>query len=269
MEREYSVGESLLASFRCIIYLLIFFLVPSAISYLIQILIELINKDLPTDEIAKIKESSGTLIVAIGYIVVILIFALIALILKTNLFRIATVNKIKPRIGIDSALLGIGMLGAFQAIVALIALVAPRDWIETQNAHSASILNGNLVVAIIYTVVIAPICEELVFRGLMLTTLNGKAPKWAAIIGVALIFGLIHSFPIGFIYAFSLGIVLGWLFYFTGSLLPCIIVHMLFNASNYLSYIPNGIGIYIAMAISIPLIIYSIIDIVKTSRRQL
>ena len=266
MKREYSVGESLLASFRCICYFLIFFFVPSLVNYIAQIIIELINKDLPSAEIDKIKESSGTLIIAIGYIIIIAIFALFPLVLKTNIFKIAGVNKIKPRIGIDSALLGIGMLGAFQAIVKLISLVAPDGWMEVQNAHSASILDGNLAVAIIYTVIIAPICEELVFRGLILSSLKDKAPKWAVIIGIAIIFGLIHSFPIGFIYAFSLGIVLGWLFYRTGSLVPCIIVHMLFNASNYLLFIPKNIGLYIVMAVSIPLIIYSIIDIVRKAR---
>ncbi|MBQ3039987.1 MAG: CPBP family intramembrane metalloprotease [Clostridia bacterium] len=267
MKREGTLGDTLLASIRCFLCFLVFLLSPSIVNFIFNVLIDTFVNGTP-EEIVKIKSDNGTLVIMLGYLLTIAIFTVYYLIRKSSILKEAGINKIKPRVALNSALLGVGMLGAFQALVLVIGKIAPK-WLETQNAHSQSILNGSIVVAIIYTVFVAPICEELMFRGLILSALKGKAPKWAGIVAVAFVFGLIHSFPIGFIYAFSLGILLGWLYYFTNSLLPCIIVHACFNATNYLSFIPKGIGIYIAMAISVPLIAYSIFDIVKTSRRQI
>ncbi len=267
MKKDGSLADTLFASLKCFLYFLVFLLIPSLLNILFDAWVDISVAGLPED-VEKVKTDNGTLIVMIGYIVTIGIFAIYFAIRRSSIFKASNISKIKPRIGIDSALLGVGMLGIFQAIVKLIEIIAPK-WLKTQNAHSESILNGYMAVAVIYTVVVAPICEELVFRGLMLSTLKDKVPRWASILGIALIFGLIHSFPIGFIYAFSLGLLLGWLYYYTGSLLPCIIVHALFNATNYLSFIPYNIGIYVVMALAIPLIAYSIFDIVRTSRRQI
>ena len=267
MKREGTIEGTLLASLRCFLYFLVFLLIPSFVSIIFSALVNALSKGTP-EEIDKIKADNGTLIVMIGYILTISVFAVYFAIRKTNVFKAASINKIKPRLGINSALLGVGMLGIFQAVVLVIEKIAPK-WVETQNAHSESILNGSIVVAVIYTVILAPICEELIFRGLMLSALSRILPKWASVLAVAVIFGLIHSFPIGFIYAFSLGLLLGWLYFYTGSLVPCIIAHALFNASNYLSFIPKGIGIYTVMALSLPLTAYSIFDIVRTSRRQI
>ena len=267
MKREGTLGDTLLASVRCFLYFLVFLLTPSAVSLAFYTLVDAFSNGTP-DEIAKIKSENGTLIVMLGYLLIIAIFTVYFLIRKSNVLKEAKINKIKPRLYLNSALLGIGMLGIFQAIVLVIGKIAPK-WLETQNAHSASILNGSMVVAVIYTVIVAPICEELIFRGLMLSCLKESLPKWTGILAVAIIFGLIHSFPIGFIYAFSLGVLFGWLYFYTGSLVPCIIAHALFNASNYLSFIPKGIGIYTVMALALPLTAYSIFDIVRTSRRQI
>ena len=267
MKREIKLGETLLASLWCFLYFLIFLLIPSTFNGIFCAWMDLACTGLPED-IEKVKTDNATLMVMLGYITTVAIFTVFFAIKKPNIFKATSINKTKPRIMVNSAFLGVGMLGVFQAVVLAIGKIAP-SWLETQNAHTKSILNGYMWVAVIYTVIVAPICEELVFRGLMLSALKGKAPKWAGIIAVATVFGLIHSFPIGFIYATSLGLLLGWLFYYTGSLLPCIIVHMFFNLANYMSFIPNGIGTYIVMAISVPLIAYSIFDIVKTSRRQI
>ncbi|MBE6664487.1 MAG: CPBP family intramembrane metalloprotease [Ruminococcaceae bacterium] len=267
MKREASLGEILVASLWCFLYFLIFLLIPALFNIIFGAWMDLACTGLPED-IEKVKTDNATLMVMLGSITTVVIFTVLFAIKKPNIFKATSINKIKPRIGIDSALLGVGMLGVFQAVVLVIGKIAP-SWLEAQNAHSESILNGYMWVAVIYTVIVAPICEELVFRGLMLSTLKDKIPRWASIVGIAVIFGLIHSFPIGFIYAFSLGLVLGWLYYYTSSLVPCIIVHALFNATNYLSFVPYNIGIYVVMALAIPFIAYSVFDIVKTSRRQI
>jgi membrane protease YdiL (CAAX protease family) len=44
------------------------------------------------------------------------------------------------------------------------------------------------------------------------------------------IFGIVHLNPIQVFYAFFLGLVFGWLYYRTGSLMPCIVGHVLNNS---------------------------------------
>jgi membrane protease YdiL (CAAX protease family) len=94
---------------------------------------------------------------------------------------------------------------------------------------------------ILYFVVGAAIQEEVIFRGLLQTTLARQIPatlsffgtslSYAAII-VALLFGLIHMEvnPITAAAAFVLGLLSGELRHRSGSLLPAILVHAVFNA---------------------------------------
>jgi membrane protease YdiL (CAAX protease family) len=93
----------------------------------------------------------------------------------------------------------------------------------------------------LYFVVGAAIQEEIIFRGLLQTTLARQYPaklsffgtslSYAAII-VALLFGLIHLKinPITAAAAFVLGLFSGELRHRSGSLLPAILVHAVFNA---------------------------------------
>ena len=86
-------------------------------------------------------------------------------------------------------------------------------------------------------VIVAPLLEEGIFRGLVQTCLLevfGRGRRWAALITAALLFTLIHTqVPWQVLPGlFTLGIVLGWLYERSGSLLPCVLVHSGFNAVN-------------------------------------
>jgi hypothetical protein len=80
-------------------------------------------------------------------------------------------------------------------------------------------------------VVVAPIVEEVLFRGAMEEHLlrQGKSPRMAIFLS-ALVFGIIHFNPAQSLFAFLLGLAFGWLYYRTRSVIPGIIGHMLNNA---------------------------------------
>ena len=84
-------------------------------------------------------------------------------------------------------------------------------------------------------VVIAPLTEEVVFRGVLLRGLLGRWNPWAAIVLSAGLFAAMHLNPAQAPIAFALGLVLGWTYVRTRSLGLCIIGHALNNASAYLS----------------------------------
>ena len=77
--------------------------------------------------------------------------------------------------------------------------------------------------------IVPPICEELAFRGFILSGLRHMGHKWRAIIISSIFFGLAHSLLQQSIGAALVGIVLGFLAVQCGSLLPPILYHMLHN----------------------------------------
>jgi hypothetical protein len=80
-------------------------------------------------------------------------------------------------------------------------------------------------------VVVAPIVEELIFRGAMEGHMLRQGKKhWVAIVVSAAIFGIIHFNPAQSLFAFLLGLAFGWLYYRTGSVVPGMMGHMLNNA---------------------------------------
>lgn len=78
---------------------------------------------------------------------------------------------------------------------------------------------------------LAPVLEEMLFRG----AIEGRLLRvwrnpWAAIVVSSLIFGIVHMNPAQIPFAFLLGMMFGWLYYRTGSLLPGIVGHVLNNS---------------------------------------
>ena len=78
--------------------------------------------------------------------------------------------------------------------------------------------------------VMAALVEELLFRGAIQGHLlrKGMKPLHAILISSA-IFGIIHMNPIQVPFAFAIGLIFGWLYYRTGSLVPGIIGHFINN----------------------------------------
>ncbi len=84
---------------------------------------------------------------------------------------------------------------------------------------------------------IAPIAEELLFRGLILGYSKKAFPPAIAILLQGAIFGLYHGNIIQGTYAFVIGSVLGLVAYRLNKLIPCIILHISINAS--LLFVPK------------------------------
>lgn len=84
--------------------------------------------------------------------------------------------------------------------------------------------------------ILAPLAEEVVFRGAILRTLLGimsKKNHWVAILISAAIFGVVHANLAQFVNALLMGLLLGWMYYRTGSLVPGILLHWVNNTMAY------------------------------------
>jgi sodium transport system permease protein len=78
------------------------------------------------------------------------------------------------------------------------------------------------------------ICEELAFRGFILSGLRRMGHKWGAIVLTAVLFGLAHGILQQSLAACVVGIVIGYIAVKTGSLLPGVIYHCTHNGLSIL-----------------------------------
>ena len=99
--------------------------------------------------------------------------------------------------------------------------LTPDTW---QPEHAAAYIANGIVVA-----VVAPIVEELTFRGLGYSLL-ARYGRWTAIIGTGLAFGLAHGLVDAFPILAAFGFGLAYLRSRVDSVYPGMIVHGLFNA---------------------------------------
>ncbi|MCQ2220430.1 MAG: CPBP family intramembrane metalloprotease [Prevotella sp.] len=99
-----------------------------------------------------------------------------------------------------------------------------------------------------FIAVLAPIVEEIVFRGAILRRLllwseektegNPDAKSraaWMAIVISALYFSVVHMNPAQMPHAFLIGLLLGWLYYRTNSIVLCVILHFVNNSTAFLA----------------------------------
>lgn len=95
------------------------------------------------------------------------------------------------------------------------------------------------IISIIVVSIIAPFLEEMLFRGIILRGfLMCYSPMNAILVSSAL-FGLIHLNIYQVPGAFIFGCLLGWVFYLSHSIWPCIFAHSLWNTLVYFYYHEN------------------------------
>ena len=73
------------------------------------------------------------------------------------------------------------------------------------------------------------VCEELAFRGFVLSGLRHLGSKWWAIGLTAVFFGIAHGVIQQSLAAAMVGVVLGYIAVQTGSIVPCVLFHLSYN----------------------------------------
>ena len=77
---------------------------------------------------------------------------------------------------------------------------------------------------LIYSCLLAPVCEELCFRWMILRRLRPWGDGFA-LCASALLFALVHGNLYQMIYAFAVGLVLGGIVLYTGNIRGCMLLH--------------------------------------------
>lgn len=130
------------------------------------------------------------------------------------------------------ALAGVGFLAA--NFVTLLWMLLLEALGANVAAAGADVLSGNVVLDIFLVAVLPGVCEELMFRGMVLATYE-RWGTWKAIWIAALLFTGMHGSLAGIPAELLLGVVLGFVTVSTNSLYAAMMLHTAYNAVTLIS----------------------------------
>lgn len=112
----------------------------------------------------------------------------------------------------------------------LVALHLPLEKLSDSYRSSAAVLFGAPIwLQIVANVLVIPLLEEIVFRGIIAGQLTDILPERYAILLSALLFGMVHFNMIQFLYALGLGLLLGKVYLQKRHLMSSYLCHGLLN----------------------------------------
>ena len=115
-------------------------------------------------------------------------------------------------------------------VTGILAMIFP-SWMDDYMAllENAGLTGDIPLLMIIYSVCLAPISEELAFRGVTMNIIKKAFPFWLANIIQALFFGVFHLNPLQGCYTFVVGLFMGYICEKGGTIYHAILFHFLFN----------------------------------------
>lgn len=128
------------------------------------------------------------------------------------------------------------------SVIAAVGTIVPSGWMMEQMPDLPNIVEQEFTTLLsnrwgyITIGLLAPVAEEVVFRGAILKSLLTKYRPWLAIVLSAVIFSVGHLNPAQMPHAFLIGLLLGWMYWRTGSILPGMAYHWANNSAAYVIY---------------------------------
>ena len=145
-------------------------------------------------------------------------------------FARAQTKKITPAGILWTLVLAYAVQHAVSIIIGFLAFMLPETVAAYEEMVESAGLTDYSLTWVFAVVILPPLVEETVFRGLILHYLKkGGARFWAANLIQAVLFGIYHGNLIQGIYAFCIGVLLGYLAERYSSLIIPVLVHALFN----------------------------------------
>lgn len=198
--------------------------------------------------------------IVLGYIVTIVVFLGMRYV-KIKTGRIER-DRLWKTIG-AAALIALGWMFVETGILQLIdAEKLFADEIEELEKF-AKIMTGPL--GAIAVGVLGPISEEIGFRGVLLGgLLRMRCGAWPAIVISAIVFAAFHGTHIQLLGTTVFGIIAGWLYWRTRSLIPSMIIHMVNNSMACIlqmlapDYEPGKIASVAFIVVFLPILIYGL-----------
>ena len=149
-------------------------------------------------------------------------------------------------------LLVIGFFAAFNIIqMMLFALTDIIRYVPTYEDVTSVMMTDSLLVRILAIGIAAPVIEELVYRGVLISRMKWL-PAWGAILIQAIIFGAAHMNLFQGVYAFVAGLLLGLVYVKFRSIFAVILGHMAYNLTSVFldEFVSDSVaGVIVALSV--------------------
>lgn len=134
---------------------------------------------------------------------------------------------------VPAMLLTLGIQGICLVIQSLYITVTGDQGMTDSTAQLLSYGQGTLtdIVLFIYMVILGPITEEIIFRGMALKNFSAVSRRFGIIMS-SVAFGLFHGNILQFIVGFTLGMLFSYIDIKANSIIPSIILHIFNNLSS-------------------------------------
>ncbi len=185
----------------------------------------------------------GRIMVRVGVLVVfyavqLAVLALLAHKRGSSLFGAFGLTRVRASLGSWFTAAGWVVLLLFATRIGawVWGVIATAIGIEAPSATEAGLTatfgggTVGLVLSVMLVVLVAPLVEEMLFRGVLLSALGNSFGAGVALVGQALLFAAYHFSTWMFLPMLLLGLACGYLTQHRGSLWPAVVLHGLFNA---------------------------------------
>lgn len=162
------------------------------------------------------------------------------------------------------AAMGIGLQIAVSYFLSIVMSMIPQKVANEYDALMTTLTDGSIWFSLLATVVLAPLAEEFIFRGVVMRKAKTVMAFWIANCLQAVLFGIYHLNLLQGIYAFALGLVLGYTAEHFNSIWAAVLLHAFINgAGELLQLIPASIlgtlpGMIAIIVVGTALITYAV-----------
>lgn len=132
-----------------------------------------------------------------------------------------------PRVTGRDAAIAVGGIGVALAVAWTVSAILPDLFVG--DTWLFELEGAGLGYALVHAAVVPAIVEELAFRGVVLTALTAVFRPAIAVAVSAMLFAILHLSPMAFPHLLVLGALLGAARVRTGSVWPCVAIHLVYN----------------------------------------
>lgn len=245
---------------------LMFFLVRSAVMYLVQMVFLMIGNAVPNAAFLILYDAEGvpegltgnaaTLMSAIGFIAGALAVSGTARELIVSTAEDMKLLHIRGESAKSYVLLVLTTVGTVLGVNLLLDLTGMIDKSAAYQAVMEDQYSASLWLGLLCYGIITPIAEELLFRGIIYGYLRKMFKLLPAMVISAVLFGMYHGNSVQGIYAFVMGCLIAYAYEYFGDFRFAVGVHM---AANLMAYILSNTSIAVSGFFSMPVCIVCLV----------
>ena len=128
----------------------------------------------------------------------------------------------------------LALIGVLMILISVVTLTMayffPDQMLNASNGVEELMSATPMWIDLLVVAVTPAICEEIAFRGALLTCFRGTRSKWTGIIIVGLFFGACHGSVWRMVPTAILGLVMGYVLFETENIFYCMLIHFTNNA---------------------------------------